>query len=363
MQTLDEKLVSAGFVKTSILTIRDEKGTDIVPYVRAYTRLGDTCYIEFEGGAVADAVRIVPSAADTRMRATVRTGSIIPHQTKISVSQCASSSVCGVAFECNNEVCVLQPESCTDRPRETIYVVAESIPTKHVQAAGSPLAYPVVRYSEIEACAETAIANVHRAAAAIAARAISVVSNNMAELSRRATSAAITLQTLSARWAELHASRCRETEELSALLEWHRRCTAAAAAGAGAGACVSDAPVGALEKEKAIVADLCRRGRALERYLHLQNRLLSIMPEVSRLEAITANAFSDAYLCSRTVEPCACRQSPELWGFHASLAQYDEELAAGRWPEALNTWIHNYRSTHHECAQRLEQLKIAIEQP
>jgi hypothetical protein len=354
----DEMLVNAGFVKSSVIAIKDEKGTDTVPYIHAYTRMGDVCYIELDL-ADSNCNKNISNnnghnGLGERMRATIRSGSVIPQQTKISVAQCANSSVCGVAFECNNEVCVLSPVECGDNMaasglKEVTFVIAESLPTKNVQANGSPLAYPVVRLSEIKNSPEVAIQNVHIAAQAISTRAIGIATNNLAELARRANSVSNALNLLSSRWNEMHTQRCEEVSALEGHLQyWRSYCPPT---------CDS------MAKEKAIVTDLCARAAALERYLQLQNRLSTLIPEMCRLEAIVNRSYADSYLTSRLNEPCQCRPSPEKWGYPPALANYDSDINVGRWPPVLNSWIASYRTNCPDAAIRLENLKETVERP
>ena len=346
LRSVDEVLVNAGFVKTSVLAIKGENGVDLTPYFRSYTSLGDICYIEIDP---TEGINMATTNGIDRMRATVRTGSTIKQQTMISVAQCANSAVCGVAFECDSEVCVLVPTSHTETGfREQVYVVTEALPSKNVQLHGTPLAYPVIRLSEILSCPEAAIKKVNEASRIIAARTIGLAQTSMTELASRATCLSKSLGLLTSHWDTIHRNRCKEIDELHKLREYY--------------ACIRPPTCESMETEKKIVAELCARGHALEAYLALQARIVGLLPELGRMQAQVEHLYAHSYLASREPTSCALRTPPQAWGYPQDLDRFHADLVSGKWPCEVDTGIHKYTCECPEAAKRLEHLKAAVNQ-
>ena len=346
LRSVDEVLVSAGFVKTSVLAIKSENGTDLTPYFRSYTHGGDICYIEIDP---TEGVNLTSHNGIDRMRATVRSGSSIKQQTMISVAQCANSAVCGVAFECDSEVCVLIPTAKTETGfKEQVYVITESLPSKNVQLHGTPLAYPVIRLSEILACPDAAIKKVSEASRIIAARTIGLTQTAMAELTRRAACLSNSFAILTSQWDIIHRNRCREVDELHALHKHY--------------ACICPQTCESMAMQKKIVGELCARGHALEDYLRLQSHIIGLLPDLGRLQAQVEQFYAQSYLCSREPTSCVLRTPPETWGYPPELAGFHDTLVAGTWPKDVDAWIQKYHCDCPEAAKRLEHLKAVVNQ-
>jgi len=156
-------LFKHGYLTESVISLA-ESGS--VPFVQASTKQGDTCYVKIDrpnGG--------ISFESGNRTNVTIATGSSILQSTKVDTMACAGSEVCGVAFQCEGELCISQ-RGVDGVPVESTFVTV-SKPTDAVMTrVGSPVAYPVVTLSEIEADPAGTLKRIREATVRIQARAI-----------------------------------------------------------------------------------------------------------------------------------------------------------------------------------------------
>jgi hypothetical protein len=111
-------------------------------YIKAIDRNGNLVYIEtnVDGYVIAspDEVTLYEGTS----------GLMIPRASKIGALQCASLDTCGVAYECADGICVVTRNDNME-PKEVSLVRKRDIKPDEIYEEGSPIPYPVVRFSDI----------------------------------------------------------------------------------------------------------------------------------------------------------------------------------------------------------------------
>ena len=338
---LDEFLVQNGFVKTSLVTMKSDES---VPYIKAYTKLGHSCYIEL------DSIVAGPCTSSERMRVSLKNTSIIPSPTKISVATCAKSIVCGVAFECNDEVCVLSPAQ-GEGYREVNMTISDLANSKTLVVAGSPIAYPVVRCSEVLKQPAQMICNIRDASHNIRCQAVAFNTKALADEISQVSALMESLKCLQARYCDVYTAFERETQFLeNELVKWE--------------SCGSKGKE-AICAEKAIIDNLRARSCLLDQTILNETKVINLGCEVSKMQNFVARSYAQLYLISRNFDVCGLSRScldPCRWGYPRELGSFDRELLSGNFPPQVCQWIVGYKNTKDEAATRLEYLKLACEQ-
>lgn len=76
---------------------------------------------------------------------------------KKSAMECAQTDVCGLAFECRDGICSLTHSDSSTMPEEVNFVIKDS---RKIEKKENPVAYPIVRMSEIRHNPELTLKNV-----------------------------------------------------------------------------------------------------------------------------------------------------------------------------------------------------------
>ena len=96
-----------------------------------------------------------------------KTASKVPLSVKTGTMDCAGLDVCGVAFECQGELCTLTREDPSMVPTEIVLHTVEKPTERALVEEGTPIAYPIVRLSEIDANNDQVVKSVDEATARI----------------------------------------------------------------------------------------------------------------------------------------------------------------------------------------------------
>jgi len=169
--SLEKELLQAGYLPREKIFVRKESqeeefsearsGDSLPAFIKASNKLGQTVYIMVDGKGY-----VVARQGDLTLIQS-KNASVLPYSLKIGVMECAGLDVCGVAFECDDEICTLiRDEGDTTVPRETTFTLAQ----KRAPAAivdQDHVAYPIVRLSEIRADPAAALANTMASASRI----------------------------------------------------------------------------------------------------------------------------------------------------------------------------------------------------
>lgn len=141
----EEELLKHGYAIVDKVFTRDGSGKVVCEYIKARTVRGQLVFVEMDSGGC------VAYRKDDLTAVRTKDAIKVPHSAKMGALECADLNVCGVAFECEGGICTLV-RKCDDRsmaPSEHHLVTV----TKHRDTAivmdDNPIAYPVVKMSEI----------------------------------------------------------------------------------------------------------------------------------------------------------------------------------------------------------------------
>lgn len=131
----DNKLIERGFVVLNVVHFEEKNMT----FIKAYNIAGDIVFIEVDIPGEFTSKRLTNSPTIKAV------GSVIPRSMKVDVQKCASSFACGVAFQCNNEICIVNQKDTG----EVFDEVFEIDNTDNNPAYKSAVAFPIVTLSQI----------------------------------------------------------------------------------------------------------------------------------------------------------------------------------------------------------------------
>lgn len=116
--------------------------SDDAAYIKAISPLGDIVFIQVDRKGL--------STFDIGDFTTVKSikGTKINSSDKTAASTCTSQSTCGVALQCENELCVIVRRD-DGKNDQNNFMVSESYSEKTITPVGSTIAFPIVRLSEI----------------------------------------------------------------------------------------------------------------------------------------------------------------------------------------------------------------------
>ena len=135
---IEKLLFDMGFIATDKIIVNDDKGKTI-RYIKVLTPSGYRAFVDPDING-----EIITNGNEKIMSETQNVSSI-PYSIKNGSLECASNMVCGVAYECSDEICVLR-NSITRGPEEIVFTTEPEV-TK----IGSMeyVSYPIVKLSEI----------------------------------------------------------------------------------------------------------------------------------------------------------------------------------------------------------------------
>jgi hypothetical protein len=203
--SINDLLMQKGYASLDTITM-NVNGGESAFYIKAINSLGDIVFIESNrtgGLSVQLADRTLVKVTD---------GSSIAQSVKVSALNCAGSAVCGVAFQCEGEFCILRRRNDGQIDQGT-YIVAEGPQDKAVTPLGSAVAYPIILMSELETNNEDAIKRVRMATVKIQQVAKDTTLKKLNEAKASATSLADRLNALSLAYNKMHSFRESEVAQ------------------------------------------------------------------------------------------------------------------------------------------------------
>lgn len=162
--SVEQKLVTAGFTPVDKIVVQEADGALSAKYIKVATRSGQSALVELD-----QAGYVATSPQDLNV-VEVQEATVVPYSTKNGAINALGQEISGVAFVCEDNVCVVsRTEEVT--PQETLFVVTEKAGDKTAMLDSSPVAYPIVRLSEIVASPEVVIRSIEEAATQLRAKA------------------------------------------------------------------------------------------------------------------------------------------------------------------------------------------------
>jgi hypothetical protein len=172
-----ETLNNHGFEVTENLMVADEAGNTRVATLKVANCLGQTAFVQID-----DPNTLFATTTKDLTLIEIQAISTISEAERLGNYKTAGSSVTGVALVCENNVCMMVNDGDPEEPRERNFVyVASSHPKSAVLEGGTPIAYPVVRLSEIVANPNMVLKNINEATCRLRDRLYEVVMKEMRE--------------------------------------------------------------------------------------------------------------------------------------------------------------------------------------
>lgn len=141
----EEELMKHGYAIVDKVFTRDDSGKVVCEYIKARTVRGQLVFVEMDSGGC------VAYRKDDLTAVRRKDAIKVPHSAKMGALECADLDVCGVAFECKDGICTLV-RKCDDRsmePSEHHLVTVSKHCDKAIVMDDNPIAYPVIKMSEI----------------------------------------------------------------------------------------------------------------------------------------------------------------------------------------------------------------------
>ncbi len=212
--SIDDLLMTKGYLRLDTITLDTDQ--EKVFYVKAIDPVGDIVFIQMDksGGLTVQ--------LSNRTVVKVSEGTSIPHSVKVRAAECAGSSVCGVAFQCEGEFCFVNRKD-DGKLYEGTFVTSETASDKKITPFGSPVAYPIITLSEIEANNDNAIERVRKATMDIQAAAYASSLATITDVRKGVVLLSQRLETLSVGYTKMHEFRNMEVKKSLQLIDEYRR--------------------------------------------------------------------------------------------------------------------------------------------
>jgi len=146
--SVEQTLAKSGYLPVDKILTKDENDNLMCQYIKAIDPTGRTTFVDLdcEGYVAVD-------PEDMKM-VTASKASVLPYSVKMGTYECASSDVCGVAFECDNEICTLKRNEQSLNPSEAVFTTDHKLEgeghKEHGMLSTQPVAYPIVSMSDIK---------------------------------------------------------------------------------------------------------------------------------------------------------------------------------------------------------------------
>ena len=150
-------LVIAKIIKENKDSIRAKEP---LTYIKVITPRGEKALVQLDKDGLKPAVL----QGDLVYTSVPESALMIPSTIKTGYSRCLNPSVCGLVLECDNEICTITRIGNDTIPQEISFTLVENkaaAAAAIVETTSSVTAYPIVRYSEIVADADSVIDNIH----------------------------------------------------------------------------------------------------------------------------------------------------------------------------------------------------------
>ena len=159
-QTIEKALLERGFIATEKVLTKDNNGNVVCRFIKARDNLGHALYIELDTTEKDGMGYLTVSDNDSLMTIS-HDASVIPYSLKVGSFEASSSSLFGVGFECDNQVCVMSRKDNSLEPIETVFSYSRTGTGNDVGVQDKhPIPFPIVKMSEILANSAAVLENI-----------------------------------------------------------------------------------------------------------------------------------------------------------------------------------------------------------
>ena len=315
--SIDDLLLTKGYLRLDVITLDSDR--EKIFYIKAINPVGDIVFIE------ADRSGALTVQLQNRTVVKVSPGSAISQSVKIKAAECAESAGCRAAFQCEGEFCIVQ-RADDGKIYEGTFVTTESASDKKITPLGSPVAYPIITLSEIEANSDGAIVRVRKATMEIqaAARVSSMEMLNKVHTSAEQLTAR--LNRLRVGYGDMHDFRDREVKKGFEIIDRYRRLPQ---------------PLSEVDKKmyKDLVDKLYNLNLTYSQLINYMKEYTLLHKQLDELVMRTDDSFYGLYReVRRTYDADVSKElrKPGYWGLPAQFDKFSyEELLADPWPTSI----------------------------
>jgi len=173
--SISQMLLESGYAPLDKIVILNAQGAPEVKYIKAVNKLGQYVYVYL------DSKGFISRNADDIVMSELRKAEKIPISLKVGINDCVASDVCGVAFECDKEVCTLIRDETSDELVEHVYVNGDRAIETTSPAEGELISYPIVRLSEIKNSPDAVLRNTNEVTKRLRNSSFNILDNELRE--------------------------------------------------------------------------------------------------------------------------------------------------------------------------------------
>lgn len=137
---IEQELFNRGFIPIDQIVSEDKFGKPIVKYIKVVTENGYKAFVDPD-----DVEGLINIKKETNILKPRYSVSSIPYSIKNGSLECLSNIACGIAYECKDELCVIN-KNTIEEPQEIVFTTMPDI-TK--VATMDYISYPIVRMEDI----------------------------------------------------------------------------------------------------------------------------------------------------------------------------------------------------------------------
>ena len=156
-QSVEDQLAIRGYITTDRVLTKSPSGEVEGRYLKTINERGQIVYVE------PDTEGYVSVQPEDRTMIESKSASKVPMSARTGTFECAGMDVCGVAFECEGELCTLTREDASMAPSELVLHTVGKPAERSVVEEGTPIAFPIVRLSEILVAPEQVVESIDTA--------------------------------------------------------------------------------------------------------------------------------------------------------------------------------------------------------
>ena len=142
-KSLENSLMDAGYTPLSKVSVSSGRSSK-AEYIKSVNSMGHISYVKLD-----EEGEISSTHEEDRLMVKSANGSKVPYDTVTDLYDCLDMSVCGVAFECEGDICTVVREKGELEPTSVLLTTAEKTASTNMMEHSSPVAFPVVNASEV----------------------------------------------------------------------------------------------------------------------------------------------------------------------------------------------------------------------
>jgi len=144
---VEDMLSRSGFTPVDKILTKDENDMLMCQYIKSTDPSGKTVYVDM------DCKGYVSVDPENMTMVQASGASSVPYSLKMGAYECADNDVCGVAFECDGEVCTLKRVDNDVVPSEDVFAQVSSgspLVANDGITKSQPIPYPIVSLTDIK---------------------------------------------------------------------------------------------------------------------------------------------------------------------------------------------------------------------